>query len=134
MGLFSSKPKPSNKILVVDDSRLIQQTQGFEVRQLGYEVVFANSGADALAIAEKEPPLLILLDCMMPEMDGWETCLRLKQNPVTKDIPVIMATGDSSGAGLEKGFQVGVNAYVIKPVTKEKLKPKFEQLLPKPAA
>ena len=108
-------PKEHTTILVVDDMstnlKLLQQ-----ILKNYYSLKFANNGKSALAGAAKHKPDLILLDIMMPEMDGYEVCRQLKTNPVTANIPVIFISTKGDIADREKGFELGAVDYVTKPV------------------
>lgn len=87
-----------------------------------YKLKVATSGAAALKIAEKQPPDIILLDIMMPEMDGYEVCRRLKANPVTAEVPVIFLTAMDQTADEAEGFAIGAADYIHKPVNPPILK------------
>jgi sigma-B regulation protein RsbU (phosphoserine phosphatase) len=87
-----------------------------------YTVKVATSGALALKIAEKQPPDIILLDVMMPEMDGYEVCRRLKSDPATAEIPIIFLTAKDQTADETEGFSLGGADYIHKPVNREILK------------
>jgi CheY-like chemotaxis protein len=80
----------TKKVLVVDDELLIRSTTLLLLKRQGLEAVAAKSGAEGIAIAQRTRPDMILLDIMMPEMDGWEVLKRLKQSTVTSEIPVIV--------------------------------------------
>ena len=86
-----------------------------------YEVLLANNGEKAVAIANEEKPDLILLDIMMPDISGFEVCIRLKSSDNTNLIPVIFLTAKVSGADFEKGFEVGAVDYVTKPINAKEL-------------
>ena len=111
----------AGKILLVDDvpSNLAVLTSALEPE--GYELFAADSGASALTIAAKAFPDLILLDIMMPGMDGLETCRRLKQIPVLNEIPVIFITARSELENVVAGFRVGGVDYVVKPFQAEEI-------------
>jgi len=101
-------------VLVVDDAtENIDVIVGLLKEQ--YRVKAAVNGLKALAIVEKKPPDLILLDIMMPEMDGYEVISNLKSNPVTRDIPVIFLTGKTEVSDETKGFELGAIDYISKP-------------------
>lgn len=103
-------------VLVVDDTPEILSLINSLLRD-SYQVKSANSGKRGLQIAQSEPaPDLILLDIMMPEMDGYEVCIALKQNPKTRDIPVIFLTAMSEIENEERGFALGAVDYVTKPI------------------
>jgi putative two-component system response regulator len=103
-------------ILVVDDipDNLVLASA---LLKRDYKVKLANSGETALKIAQAEPPDLILLDVMMPGMNGYETCSRLKSDPTLKQIPVIFLTAMGEVEDEEKGFALGAVDYVVKPLT-----------------
>jgi two-component system sensor histidine kinase/response regulator len=103
------------RILVVDDITKNLQVVGTMLRNAGYEVMPTTSGAQALERVRVQPPDLILLDLMMPEMDGIEVCRFLKADPLTRQIPVIFLTASNEMEHLVKGFEVGAVDYVTKP-------------------
>lgn len=103
------------KILIVDDIPANIQVLGNVLRKAGYEVAFTDNGMDAIVKTKNFGFDLILLDVMMPQMDGFEVCARLKENPTTKDIPVIFLTAKSDSESLVKGFELGAVDYLTKP-------------------
>ncbi len=105
----------ATRILVVDDTIENIQVLGSILEQADYMLHIAQSGKQALEVLERVRPDLILLDIMMPEMDGFETCKRIKANPDTADIPVIFLTAKSEAEDVVKGFEMGVVDYVTKP-------------------
>ncbi len=104
------------RILIVDDEptnlKVLKQ-----VLQADYRLSFAKSGADALELATRELPDLILLDVMMPEMTGYEACQQLKAQPATQYIPVIFVTALKDEVDETKGFESGAVDYITKPIT-----------------
>ena len=119
----------TEKILVVDDEPdvlMIVQT-GLEAE--GYDVVTATNGPDALETAQKELPKLILLDVMMPGMDGFEVLSNLKENEATCEIPVIMLTGLSDKTKIQQALVSGIDYYVVKPFDFEDLTSKVRTAL-----
>jgi len=102
-------------ILTVDDKPQNLQFLGTLLSNNGYEVVMAQSGPQALTFVKSEFPDLILLDVMMPEMDGYEVCEELKAEFPTHNIPVIFLTAKSDAQDILKGFDVGGVDYVTKP-------------------
>ncbi|MEW5957196.1 MAG: response regulator [Chloroflexota bacterium] len=107
------------EILIVDDNpvnlhRLLRMLHG-----QGYQVRSATNGVQALAAVQLEPPDLILLDIMMPDMDGYEVCTRLKTNPESRDIPVIIVSALSETEDIIQAFSVGAVDYVTKPIRAE---------------
>ena len=103
------------KILIIDDETDFTDVIRIRLESSGYTVVVANSGADGLVLAEKEHPSLILLDIMMPEMDGMEVLRRLKASVGARHIPVIMLTARGETQTIFKAEQLGMTDYLIKP-------------------
>jgi signal transduction histidine kinase len=113
--LVSPTDAPIFRVLVVDDISKNLQVVGSMLRNAGYHVMPATSGAQALERAQAQLPDLILLDLMMPEMDGLEVCRRLKADPTTRAIPVIFLTASNEMEHLVNGFSAGAVDYVTKP-------------------
>jgi len=107
------------KILIADDAPDILELLTCMLRMDGYEVVVAADGRRAIELASTEQPDAILLDVMMPEMDGIEACRRLKDDPRLRNIPVILVTGKAADDDVVKGLDVGADDYVTKPFRKE---------------
>ena len=103
------------RILVVDDTLANIQALSATLKDKGYQVSVATSGRQALEVVSRRRPDLILLDVMMPEMDGFETCRRLKESAATNDIPVIFLTARTETADIVQGFELGAVDYVAKP-------------------
>ena len=112
---------PAEKILLVDDVPVNLAVLTSAIEPDGYEILAAPNGAAALKVAAKAKPDLILLDIMMPEMDGLETCRRLKQNEATRDIPVIFITARTEMESVVEGFRAGGVDYVVKPFQTEEV-------------
>jgi DNA-binding response OmpR family regulator len=109
------------RILIVDDISKNIQVVGNILKRVGYSLSFATSGAQALDMAMTEPFDLILLDVMMPQMDGYEVCARLKEKSETRDIPVIFLTARTALDDITRGFHAGAVDYVTKPFNSEEL-------------
>ena len=105
----------SSRILIVDDTQRNIQVLGTILREGGYQLNVAQDGQQALDSVERAKPDLILLDIMMPVMDGFETCKRLKANPDTAEIPIIFLTAKVEAEDIVKGFDLGAVDYVTKP-------------------
>jgi two-component system alkaline phosphatase synthesis response regulator PhoP/two-component system response regulator VicR len=103
------------KILAVDDERHIVRLVEVNLARAGYQVVTAYDGREALQKVEAEKPDLVVLDVMMPYMDGFEVLRNLKANAATADIPVIMLTAKAQDADVFRGWQSGVDCYLTKP-------------------
>lgn len=105
----------ARKILAVDDEKHIVRLVQVNLERQGYEVVTANDGKEALEKVDSERPDLVVLDVMMPYMDGFEVLQNLRRNPSTRDIPVIMLTAKAQDADVFRGWQSGVDCYLTKP-------------------
>jgi len=108
-------PETPSHLLVVDDQPINIQAL-YQIFHTDHEVFMATSGAQALDICANNPPDLILLDVVMPGMDGLEVCRRLKADPLTANIPVIFVTGQSDPADETRGFETGAVDFISKPV------------------
>ena len=111
-----------SRILIVDDTVKNIQVLGTILKQEGYQLNVAQNGKQALDVVSKVQPDLILLDVMMPEMDGFEACEHLKNDPETADIPVIFLTAKIETDDIVKGFGLGAVDYVTKPFDLEYLR------------
>jgi CheY-like chemotaxis protein len=109
------------RILVVDDDENILSLERTILEQKGFVITTAGGGQEALAILGREAFDLILLDVMMPEMDGFTVCRRIKENPRLAEIPVIFLTAKGGGDALAEGFESGAVMYINKPFTANKL-------------
>lgn len=108
-------PKQSKRILAVDDENDVLLIIRTALQSDGYTVMTASNGMDGLALAEDERPDLIMLDLMMPEMDGMEVLRRLKQSEKTSHIPVIILTGVSDRDKIRQALNQGTSYYIVKP-------------------
>lgn len=117
------------KILVIDDDPAINELIKVNLELSGYNVVQAYDGINGFALAKQELPNLILLDCMMPEVDGFTTAQRIRQNDNTKNIPILMLTALSQLNDKVKGFNIGVDDYLCKPFEMEELQVRVRALL-----
>ena len=106
---------PKETILIVEDEEDILELVTYNLKREGYNTVGAGSGEDALAEAAARTPDLILLDLMLPGVDGLEVCRRLKKEPRTDGIPVIMLTAKGEEADIVAGLELGADDYVTKP-------------------
>lgn len=117
------------KILVVDDEINITQILEFSIGSEGYQVITASNGEEAIDVARKEQPNLIILDIMMPKIDGYEACRIIKANPLTKNIPVILLTAKGRDIDKRLGYEVGATDYIIKPFSPTQLIERIQELL-----
>ncbi|MCP4714844.1 MAG: diguanylate cyclase, partial [Deltaproteobacteria bacterium] len=104
-----------NKVLVIDDNVVIRKLANTLLSKKNYTVITANSGKIGIELAEKEKPQVVLLDVMMPEMDGFAVCETLKAQETTRDIPIIMLTSKTESVDKIKGLEMGAVDYVTKP-------------------
>ena len=107
-------------ILIVDDEADILEMLQYNLEKEGYTVLTARNGKSALEQVKHKPDL-ILLDVMMPEMDGWEVCRRLKQDPKTAAIPVLFLTARGTEVDEVIGLELGAEDYIVKPISMRKL-------------
>jgi CheY-like chemotaxis protein len=119
----------AKKILVVDDEIESVKLIGLMLQRRGYEIIAARSGAQALEKAQGDRPDLIILDVMMPDMDGYEVCRRLRADSVTASMPIIMFTAKTMVDDKVAGFQAGADDYLTKPVHPEELASRIEAVL-----
>jgi DNA-binding response OmpR family regulator len=103
------------RILVVDDDQVIQQLLKVNLELEGYEVEVASDGEEALLSYGAFQPNLVLLDIMMPKLDGWEVSRRLKEGPGGDSIPIVLLSARAQDSDVRRGSEIGVAAYVTKP-------------------
>jgi len=117
------------RILVVDDEIYIVHILDFSLGMEGYEVITALDGEEALQKVKETKPDLIVLDIMMPKMDGYETCKVLKSSAETKDIPIILLSAKGRNVDMQTGYDVGANDYITKPFSPRKLVERINSML-----
>lgn len=118
------------KILIAEDDALTSQLVSFKLKQHGFIVLSAPDGETALALAQSEKPSVILLDCMMPVMDGFAVLRRIKESPDLKAIPVIMLTFRSKETDVINALELGAADYVLKPFSPAELLARIRKVLP----
>ena len=119
------------KILIVDDEEDIATALSIRLKAMSYDVILAFDGMAALAKAREEKPDLILLDIMLPKLDGYKVCRMLKFDEKFRHIPIIMVTAKVGESNLKMGEEVGADAYIIKPFNPGELIDKIKELLKK---
>ncbi len=119
------------KILVVEDEESLLMLERILLSSKGYSVTGVMDGKAALAEVTANPPDLVILDIMLPEMDGFEVCRQIKENPTTSAIPVVMLTAKKSNQDVTRGMEVGADAYITKPFKSAKVIEVIEGLLGK---
>jgi len=117
----------SKKVLVVDDEEFVRQLIQIKLKFCGIETIEAGNGADAVEKAIAEKPDLILLDVMMPKMNGFEACQRLKAMPETAHIPIVMLTARGDPSAKERGENAGALEYLTKPLFASKARRKGDR-------
>lgn len=118
-----------NKILVVDDDSAINELIKVNLELAGYKVLQAFDGTTGFALCKQELPSVVVLDVMMPEVDGFTVAQRIRKNDFTKNIPIIMLTALSQLNDKVNGFNIGVDDYLVKPFEMEELQVRIRALL-----
>jgi phosphate regulon transcriptional regulator PhoB len=111
----------SSRVLIVEDEPDIRALVVHHLKREGYQVSAASSGEEALRQVQAAPPDLILLDLMMPAMDGLEVCRRLRQDPATASLPIVMLTAKGDEIDRVLGLEIGADDYVVKPFSPKEL-------------
>jgi two-component system alkaline phosphatase synthesis response regulator PhoP len=117
------------KILLVDDEQDILDFLSYNLKKEGYQVLTATNGSDAISIAKKEAPSLIILDVMMPGIDGMETCRELREIDSLKDVIIAFLTARNEDYSQIAGFDVGADDYITKPIKPRVLSSRIKALL-----
>lgn len=121
--------KKEIKILLVDDEQDILEIVGYNLSQEGYKIVTASNGKEAIAVAKKELPQLIIMDVMMPEMDGMEACENIRKIPELSNVIITFLTARSEDYSQVAGFDAGADDYIAKPIKPKLLVSKVKALL-----
>ena len=121
--------RAGRRILLVDDTKDILLVVSKRLESWGYEALTADSGEEGLRIAQKQRPDLILLDIMMPKMKGRDVCVRLKADPKTADIPVILLSALGLPDNIKAGLELGAEDYIVKPFQPAELKERIAVVL-----
>lgn len=119
----------TKRILVVEDDPKVVVFLEDGLTFMGYEVLIARDGVSGLYKAQKEKPDLVILDVMMPKMDGYQVCEHLRNNPKTKDIPILMLTARGQQRDKVKGLNIGADDYLPKPYNKAEFEARVKALL-----
>jgi len=117
------------KILLVDDAETILLMEQMFLSKGAYDFVTAKDGEEAVELAQSELPDLILLDVVMPKLDGFQACAQLRKSAATSGIPIIMVTTRGEGANVERGFESGATDYITKPINGLELLSKVKSYL-----
>ena len=124
----TQQTRPSKVLIVDDNAQNLELLQAY-LEELDCETVAAYDGQEALDLVAKSPPDLLLLDIMMPKMSGFEVCRRLKSDPKTSAIPIIMVTALNEFGDIERGVESGTDDFVSKPVNKLELVVRVKTML-----
>ncbi len=119
------------KILIAEDERDIRDLVAFTLRFAGHEVFTASNGEEAVDMAPKVNPDIILMDVRMPRMTGYEACKLMKQNPDLKDIPVVFLSAKGQEAEIQQGLEAGAEEYLLKPFAPDQLTSHVKAILAK---
>ena len=119
------------KIVIAEDERDIRDLIAFTLRFAGHEVFAAPNGAEAVELAEKEKPDIILLDVRMPRMTGYDACIAIKAKPALVDIPVVFLSAKGQEMEIETGMNVGAEEYMLKPFAPDELTKRVNAILAK---
>ena len=120
-----------NRILIVEDEESLLKLESILLSSKGYNVTGVMDGRSALDEISANPPDLVILDIMLPELDGFEVCRHIKENPATKNIPVVMLTAKKNSQDYARGMEMGADAYMTKPFKSAKVIETIEGLLNK---
>ncbi|MEE9514741.1 MAG: response regulator [Candidatus Brocadiales bacterium] len=123
---------PKKYILIIEDEKDLVELIQYNLEKEGFKVVYAYDGEGGLQIARSRHPSLVLLDLMLPRLDGLEVCRRLKQDPKTADIPIIILSVKDSEADVVAGLELGVDDYVTKPFSPRILTSRVKAVLRRP--
>ena len=119
------------KILIAEDERDIRDLVAFTLRFAGHEVTAASNGEEAVQLAPKEKPDLILMDVRMPRMTGYDACRVMKADPNLKDIPVVFLSAKGQESEIQTGLDVGAEEYLLKPFAPDQLTDRVKAILSK---
>jgi two-component system alkaline phosphatase synthesis response regulator PhoP len=118
------------KVLIVEDHADMRELLSWQIELMGFVPITAKHGKEGVEKAVAEKPHLVLMDIMMPGMDGRETARALRENPETKNIPILAATALFRDSDLKSCLDAGCNAYIVKPFTFQELQAKLRELIP----
>jgi DNA-binding response OmpR family regulator len=120
---------PNKKILIADDEPYILRSLSFVLKKEGFDIETACNGEEALEKAQQFNPKILFLDVMMPKKDGYEVCIKLKSNPETKNIYIIMLTAKGQIIDKEKGLITGADEYITKPFSPREIVNKVKKII-----
>ena len=124
----------AKKILVIEDDPATLRLVEYSLKQEGYQIITASNGLDGIRKALGESPDLVILDVMLPGMDGFEICYRLRSEPATKHLPILMFSAKAQEIDKDTGIKVGADDYLTKPSAPSEIVSHVEKLLAKKTA
>lgn len=119
----------TKKILVVDDDPYILLSLEFLMKKNGFDVMVARNGTEALELADKQLPDIVLLDIMMPDVDGYAICKHIKSSKKLKEAKVVFMSAKSKESDIQKGYDLGASLYVTKPFSTRQLLKQVQELV-----
>jgi DNA-binding response OmpR family regulator len=117
------------KIMVVDDDPYILMSLEFLMKKNGYDVMVARNGTEALDLLDKHLPALVLLDIMMPDVDGYAICKHIKSSKIHQQAKVVFMSAKSKEADIQKGYDLGASLYITKPFSTRELMKQINSLM-----
>jgi DNA-binding response OmpR family regulator len=119
----------TKRILVVDDDPYILMSLEFLMKKNGYDVMVARNGTEAMELVEKQVPDLVILDIMMPDVDGYEICRRIKKSPKHSHTKIVFISAKTKEADIQKGYDLGASLYIKKPFSTREMVKQIKELL-----
>ena len=116
------------RILIIEDERALTNVLEYNLKREGYETIVAHDGQEGLRKAKTQPVDLILLDLMLPTLDGKDVCRELRANEATRDIPIVILTGSHEERDIASSHDLGANRFIVKPITFKQLTVAARQL------
>jgi CheY-like chemotaxis protein len=118
------------KILIIEDHADMRELLAWQIELMGFMPIAAKLGKEGIEMALAEKPQLIIMDIMMPGMDGWDAARAIRAHPDTKNIPILAATALFRDSDLKNCTEAGCNGYIVKPFTFQELQGKIQELVP----
>jgi two-component system chemotaxis response regulator CheY len=122
----------SKTILVVDDSQFVLDMTRFMLDSAGFTTLTASAGLEALEILARDPVDLVIVDINMPGMDGYTLTSKIREDAAFGEVPIMIVTTESEARDMQKGFEAGANAYLVKPVSADELAARIGLLIGEP--
>jgi DNA-binding response OmpR family regulator len=119
------------KILIAEDEPDIRELVAFMLRFAGYEVMAASNGEEAVQVATRDVPDLVLMDVRMPRMTGYDACRLMKSNPNLRDVPVVFLSAKGQESEIQSGLEAGAEEYLLKPFSPDELTNRVRSILSK---